>query len=494
MLHGGTGFTDGPQGIPLRKGIVAYSISGPVIQCHESDTREDLAIPSGITLKRNLAGRRRGVHYSWVIVGILATVQIIGSSISMAAGIIVAPLNDPDGGFGWSMPIIGGALALYFLVGAIFAPISGWLGDRYGPRRLMLGGSILYGSSMVLLGTVSQVWQFFLFFGVMLSITQSISMVPLMAAVSGWFRRRLGLGVGILWGAGGLGTAMLAPLIGYLLGHVGWQATFWSIGVVGGGVIFLMTAFFRNRPADMGLKPYGARDVDAPEFVQSRAIENLRLKVFNQHMRRTRAFWNLPVIHGLGCAGHGIVLIFAIPIAVDRGVGLVEAAFILTVISLVSIPSRFLTPVLAERYGPKNIMATCLFVQGVTVLILFWAQDVWAFYLFSALFGLGFGGEWTGYLVINRQYFGNGPMGTCYGWQMTGALLGHAFVTVIAGLAIYATGSFSVVLVMSIAFSLAGAVVILMLEPTNQILIPRWQESLSPEARSTPAPGFFQAD
>ena len=188
------------------------------------------------------------------------------------------------------------------------------------------------------------------------------------------------------------------------------------------------------------------------------------------------------------------MMVFVVPIAVDRGIDLFEATVILTIISLVSIPSRFLTPVIAERYGPKNIMATCLFIQGVTVLILFWAQDLWAFYLFSALFGLGFGGEWTGYLVINRQYFGNGPMGTCYGWQMTGALLGHAIVTVLSGLVIYVTGSFNPILVLSVAFSLAGVVVILMLEPTSHTLIPHWEDSLPPEARSKAAQWASGAD
>ncbi|MCI0859625.1 MAG: hypothetical protein J4N81_12905, partial [Chloroflexi bacterium] len=42
-----------------------------------------------------------GLHYSWVIVGILATVQIFGSSVSMAAGIMIPPLTDPEGPFGW---------------------------------------------------------------------------------------------------------------------------------------------------------------------------------------------------------------------------------------------------------------------------------------------------------------------------------------------------------------------------------------------------------
>jgi len=431
-----------------------------------------------------------GLHYCWIIVAVLATVQILATSISMAAGILLPPLTDPDGRFGWSVGTIVMGLAAYYMVGAIFAPVSGWLGDRYGARRMMFAGAILYGVSMGLLGFVRELWQFFIVFGFLLSLTQSIAMVPLMASVSGWFRRRLGLGTGILWAAGGLGTAIVAPLTGYLLENYGWQMTFWSIGVIGCGILILLNLLLRNKPEDIGVKPYGAADDDPPPTVRSATTEKLRLKVFNQHVRRTRAFWNLPAIHGLGCAGHGIVLIFSIPFAVEQGVGLTQAAVILTIISLVSISSRLLTPVLAERYGSKRIMASCLFVQGITVLILFGAHDLWTFYLFAALFGIGFGGEWTGYLVINRQYFGNGPMGTLYGSQMTGALMGHAITTALGGVVFEIFRSsgiidpYTVIFALSIAFSLAGAAVILTLEPTSKTLIPDWEMSLPEEARS----------
>ena len=79
----------------------------------------------------------KGIHRAWTILAILAIAQIVGQSISMAAGIMVAPLNDPDGGFGWNMGLIGAALASYYLFGALAAPITGMLGDRYGARPLM---------------------------------------------------------------------------------------------------------------------------------------------------------------------------------------------------------------------------------------------------------------------------------------------------------------------------------------------------------------------
>src|SRR2546427_10891774 len=178
-----------------------------------------------------------GLHYSWVIVGILVVVQVIGSAISQSAGVMVSPLRDPHGDFGWGIGTIGVLMAVYYVVGALFAPVSGWLGERYGARCLMLAGGVLYGSSMLLLGLVRQPWHFLLAFSVLLSLTQSICLVPLIAAVSGWFRRRLGLATGILWAAGGLGAAGLAPLVGALMDHLGWQGTFWSLGVVGGSLL-----------------------------------------------------------------------------------------------------------------------------------------------------------------------------------------------------------------------------------------------------------------
>jgi cyanate permease len=72
-------------------------------------------------------------------------------------------------------------------------------------------------------------------------------------------------------------------------------------------------------------------------------------------MRRTRAFWYLPLIHGLGCAGHGIVLLYVVPLALEQGLTLVSASVILSLIAVCSISSRLLTPIVAERWGGKRL-------------------------------------------------------------------------------------------------------------------------------------------
>ena len=430
-----------------------------------------------------------GIHYSWIIISILATVQVFASSISMAAGIMVPPLNDAEGDFGWSLGTIGLVIASYYLFGAMYAPITGWLGDRYGSRRMLLAAATMYIVSMFLLSQVTAIWHFFVFFGILLSLTQSLAMVPLMAAVSGWFRRRLGVGVGLLWGAGGAGTAVMAPVIGGFIEAMGWQSTSMLIGAIGGGTMLCLVPFMRNKPADIGIQPYGARPADAPMIVRDKTVDRLRQKVFNQHTRKTKPFWNLPLIHALGCAGHGTVLIYVIPMAIDRGAfsSLAQAGIILTIIALISVISRIVTPIMAEAYGTRKMMAASLSIQAITVFMLFWSHDAWSFYLFAAIFGIGFGGEWTGYLVINRQYYGEGPMGTVYGWQTTGALMGHAVATGLAGLVVYVTGSFNVVMAISVGFSSLGVVVIGMLDDTSHVLIPNWEDDVPQlEAQTNP--------
>ena len=422
-------------------------------------------------------------HRAWIILVILIVVQVIGQAISMSAGIMVPLLKDPEGAFGWNIFTVSAAISLYYLVGSLMSPVAGMMGDRFGSRPIMFGCGLLYLISMLFIGIVSQTWHFFIAFGVFLAITQAFTFVPLQASIGGWFRRRLGLATGLLQGAGGIGSALLAPGVAWLLELFGWRDTFWFIAFLGGGLILLCSIFFRSKPSDAGIRPYGTRGDDPLEVAPPMELLKLRLKVFGQHMRRTRAFWNLPTIHGLGCAGHGIVLIFVIDYAREVGIDVTSGAWILFFISFFSIVGRFIVPVLAERFGGKPVMMVFLFLQGITVLVLFYASDLWAFFLFGALFGLGFGGEMSAYLVVNRQYFGTGPMATLYGYEIMGAMMGHAIATILGGLVILLIG-YLPVFALSMGFSIVGVLVVLSLESTKRVLIPDWEDSLPESARS----------
>jgi len=153
----------------------------------------------------------------------------------------------------------------------------------------------------------------------------------------------------------------------------------------------------------------------------------------------------------------------------------------------VSSITRFAVPIAAERFGSKWAMGACFILQTTPMLILFWAQDPWHFYVFAFLFGIGFGGEMSAFPIINRQYYGSGPIGATYGWQMMGAGIGMASGSLLGGQLRDWTGNFDATLLLSLSLSLVGVFSILMLPKTSHHLIPHWEDSLPQEARSSSA-------
>ena len=430
------------------------------------------------------------LHYAWVIVTIIAVMQMVGSSIRMAFGVFIYPLSDE---FGWSQGSITLAYALSSIVTALVSPLAGSLGDRFGARKSMMLGCAMFIGGMLLIGLVNQVWQFYLTFGVLLGVAQAVFLVPLIPSAMTWFRRHLGVGMGFLMAAWGLGPALTAPIMGFMIQQLGWRDTFWVTAAASAVIMAVLIAKYSNRPADRGLEPYGALPGDPPASRRAPSVD--RVKLFTRFMRHTKAYWNLSSIHFLGCVGHAVILVYIVPIAIEEGISVVVAAGLLTVLSGVSIATRLATPVLSDYVGPKTVMTVAYVLQGVPVVMLFWTHDVWLFYVFAAVFGIGYGGEAGGFPILNRRYYGQAPVGSAHGFQMLGAGLGMAVGGWVGGIVYDFMGSYDLALVISVVASLLGAVSIVLLERTDRLLIPNWEtEYLLDEEEPEPAPARSGAD
>ena len=329
-----------------------------------------------------------------------------------------AYLVDPAGDFGWSRSVVGLALSCQWIFSGVFGPPAGWLGDRYGPAPDDGGGCRAVSRHLAAHWPITTPWQFVVAFGILMSAL-AIFQVPLVSAITLWFHRHLGR-PWFLQSAQGLANVLFAPLMVVLLTQWGWRWAFWGPGIVGGLLLLGLIPYFRNEPAEVGLRPLGA-DPKAPiQPVQRGPNARLRTTVFLQQARRTFAFWNLIGIHYWGCAGHAILVVYLADIVRTQGLSLATGALVVSTMSGVSTFTRFAVPILADRAGSKGAMGLCFFLQGLPIVLLFWAREAWHFYLFAVLFGIGLGGEMSAFPIINRQYYGNAPTGTIYGWQMLG--------------------------------------------------------------------------
>jgi len=436
----------------------------------------------------NLVIGGRHVHYAWVIVAVGAVMRLFSSSFRSSSSILIPRLVDS---FGWSYGAVGLGFAIQWIVSGLFGPPAGWLGDRYGVRWTMRLGAVLFIVGMVLTGFMRELWQFYLFFGVILSAAMGIFQVPLTAAVTLWFRKHLGTGMGLLQSSQGIGPLVAVPIMLYIIhlfggGLDGLRAAFWIPGIVGGAIILVMIRFFYNEPAQIGVRPFGAPEDEPIKAVQTGEIAKVRTKVFLKQAQKTGAFWNLIGIHFWGCAGHAIILVYLVAMAEDEGVskGLAAGAFV--TMSVTSTITRFAVPVIADRMGSKPAMAGCFFLQVAPIFLLFFAQDAWHFYLFAVLFGIGFGGEMSAFPIINRQYYGSGPIGTTYGYQMMGAGVGMAAGALIGGQLRDITGNFDATMGLSLALSMVGVISIMLLPTTKKELLPNWEDQLPGAGDSAP--------
>ena len=423
------------------------------------------------------------LHYAWIIVAIAAMMAFITSSVRFAAAALVPHLSDPTGAFGWSYGAISLAFSLQWIIFGLASPYVGWLGDRYGVRWFLLAGSVFFIIGMLLTGTMDSLWQFYLYFGVILGISSTIFTVLPVAGITLWFRRHLGAAMGVVWSCQGFGVVAFLFLIGAAFGQLGIQWIFWLPGMAGGALLLLMVKFFYNGPADVGLRPLG--DLGGGPIQRPRRDEaaKVRAKVFIQQARRTATFWNLIGIHYWGCMGHQIINVLIVAIAVDRGLSLAAATGVLAAQQTVGVVVRAAVPVVAERLGCRIVWVVGMALQVFPLLLIIFFNDAWAYYLFGILFGIGQSTEVPTFPIANRQYYGNVPQGSLYGWQSLGSGLGMGLAPVAGGLLWDVTGTYLAPLLISLGFSSIALVQSWLLPSPRVRQIPDWETHLPANLR-----------
>ena len=409
------------------------------------------------------------LHYAWVILVAACVLSVVSRADSASFAVFIDPLVAQ---FGWKHGDISFAYALAFLAGMPAMVAMGWLGDRYGARTLMIGASFLISTGTVLLGTITELWQFYVFYGLFVgSLGNAAFMVLLPVIVTRWFNRHMGVALGIYWAALGAGPVIFAPLFSWLIETRGWERAFTLVGIGLGVVLLVFSALIRSSPREMGLAAYGAEGSSSEQRVRAApAIAPASLRV----LLTRRPVWLLTGIHYLGCAGHAVILAHVVSMATFQGVSAIEAAGVLSTIAGTSIISRFAFSILTERFGGRAVLLIAMIGQSTSVLILLFASDAWVFYLFAVIFGLCYGGEMVGFPIINRQLFGEGaPLSSIYSFEMLGASTGMALGGWLGGVLFDFTEAYTWAILASAAIGYLALPLALYLPRHEKIIVSR---------------------
>src|SRR6266550_9525282 len=85
-------------------------------------------------------------YYGWLVLSICFLTTLTSAGVRSSPSVLIHPL---EAEFGWSRALIASAISMNLLLFGVASPISGWLIDRYGPRKVMLGslGLLIIGVS-----------------------------------------------------------------------------------------------------------------------------------------------------------------------------------------------------------------------------------------------------------------------------------------------------------------------------------------------------------
>ena len=122
-------------------------------------------------------------------------------------------------------------------LGLCFGPIF----DRYGPRTIMVVGSIAYTVSIFLLAECSQYYQFMLCLGLLAGPAAAALTTTALAVVSHWFKRRRGLASGIAMVGNSFGGVLVPLVLRHALPKYGYA---WSVRII--AFVFLACLLVAN--------------------------------------------------------------------------------------------------------------------------------------------------------------------------------------------------------------------------------------------------------
>ena len=372
----------------------------------------------------------RRVFYGWWIVLACALSNLfIGGTFFYGGTTIIEPIRDE---FGWAYATISGAFSLRNLEEGLIAPLVGWLVDRYGPRKLMLGGMITVGLGYILFSRTSNVVNFYGFYSIIAIAFSFIAGAVLYTAVAMWFKRRLGLALGLM--ASGFGVSgVMVPLLVWLINAYGWRMTMVIVGIMVWSLGIPLAMVVRHKPEQYGYLPDGdppqakAADVAEPQPFDSEQGFTWREAL------RTRAFWLVGIASAFSWVPSGAIFVHILPHLELVGIPEMIAASVVTFITAITIPGRLGFGWLGDRIEKRYVMAISYTLQAVGVLIFSQISQTWHLIPFLIIFPLGYGGAIPVRPALQADYFGRRAFGTIMGLLSVLSLAGSVSAPIVAG-------------------------------------------------------------
>jgi len=386
--------------------------------------------------------RKTNFFYGYIVVIASFLIVLPMHGMRTAYGVFFNPLQAE---FGWDRTLISGAHSLGYLFLGLFAIVAGRLTDRFGPSVTMTASGFILGLGYFLMSQVTAAWQLYLFYGVIVGIGTSSGDVSLLSTVTRWFVARRGMMSAIVKVGTGMGKLIMPLIAGWLILNYGWRNSYIVLGIACAVSIVLLAQLLKRDPEQKGLEPYGSRKVGS-----SSPDSGYRGLSFQEAIR-TRQFWMVCVIYSVFVYCALAITVHIVPYGMDLGASVAQAAGVLSTSGGVSILGRLVMGATGDRVGSRRAQVICLLVLITALSWLQLAKEIWALYLFAAIYGFGNGGFFTLISPLVAELFGTKSHGVIFGTVLFTSSIGVAIGPIVTGRIFDVTNSYQVAFLILLA-------------------------------------------
>ncbi len=384
-----------------------------------------------------LRKKRLSPFYGWIIVAAsFAAMMVHGFFFSF--GVFYKPLMDD---FGWTAAEVSLASSISSVTYILSVVLVSFVYKR-SVRLVILLGGLLMGTSLALSSQVTELWQLYLFYGVLGGVGTSTIWVPFTATLMKWFTKKRGVAMGIALSGGGLGSLCAAPLLTYTIITYGWRTAFFVAGVATFLIMLSVGLVMRGDPEEMGLKPYG----EEQEKKRSPNADQDLGKTFRSFTAREairkKEFWMLYVLWVFSMVMSSIYNQHIVLFAITIGISSIVASIALGTIGFSSILGRLTVGFLLDRISVKRALIFCFLTNMASAVLLTLATNELSLYLFAMIFGFSMGGRITLEVPLASGFFGLTNLGGVLGVLETAFGIGGFVGPYLAGYMFDRTGRY----------------------------------------------------
>lgn len=339
-------------------------------------------------------------HCGWMLLG-SSLILALSLGVRHGFGLFLPPMSAE---FGWGREVFAFAIALQNLVWGLIQPFTGAFADRFGVRRTVLIGGVLYVAGLALMAFANTPASLALSAGLLIGLGLSGTSFSVLLGAVGQAAPvdKRSMAMGVAAAAGSFGQFVMLPGSLALIGALGWS-----------GALLALAALVALLPPLAALLRSPAQPVPTAGHAQTLG-EALREAAGHS------GFWLLAL--GFFVCGFQVVFIGVhLPAyLVDQHLPAQVGTTVLALVGLFNVFGTYTAGWLGSCYAKPKLLVALYLLRGVVIVAFLWAPpSEWSAYAF---------GMAMGFLWLSTVPLTNGTVATLFGVRNLSMLGGIVFL------------------------------------------------------------------